>query len=160
HGLVILPVDAALTPTAQPRRPHNAAPDPPNGCAARVGCAPASNGFCETQDVPIWVLDVEVTCAPRPPLQGSGDGCATGEELVVKFNQSRDRKVRVEVLLSASVRTLCREPGSAFEMDDRTITRDAGVKVLVHEVAREPESFLVERQRVVQLVDEELRGRR
>src|SRR5262249_9118431 len=47
-----------------------------------------------------------------------------------------------------------------FQVDDRGIARQAGEEALVDEVAREAEPLLVERQRLVQLLDEELRSRR
>src|SRR5262249_23262875 len=105
----------------------------------------ASTGLGEAEDVAVGILGVEVDRAPRARSDLLDDRCAATDQLVVQLADSGDLQVRVEVLTGSAVRTVAIELRRALQMDHGAVARHAGVEVLVHEVAPEPETLLVER---------------
>jgi hypothetical protein len=76
----------------------------------------------------------------------------------MQFRNPGHDQERIQVCSGCPVGPLGLELLGALEVDDCAISVHAGVEVLVDKVARKTETGLVERQRALQALDQELWG--
>src|SRR5262249_28407275 len=114
--------------------------------------------FAETENVAVGVLDVEIEACPGPLLERADHLGATRLQLAEQALDPGDGNVRVQVLVLFAMCPLGGQFGRELEVYREAVAAHAGVERFVDEIDLEAEPVTVERNRSIEVVDEELRG--
>jgi hypothetical protein len=113
--------------------------------------------FAEAENIPVWILDVEIPARPRPLFQGLGDSRAARTQFIMQACSANDANVDVEMFMLLAMRPVGDRLRRAFEMNRETVATNAGVERLVAEVQVESELPAVIRDCRVKIVHQKLR---
>src|SRR5262249_21674315 len=114
--------------------------------------------FAKTENVAVGVLDVEIEACPGPLLERPDHLGATRLQLAEQALDPGDGNVRVQVFVLFAMCPLGGQFGRELEVYREAVAAHAGVERFVDEIDLEAEPVMVERNRSIEVVDEELRG--